>query len=162
LSASICVRSTSVPDEMKGPKPFVNSATNSGVQVLLLLILLPPALDEEAQSKDNGGFLLFSQTCRLIQGYPRDIREYTPDVRVHAAAPKLGYTRLPRFRVRHLLPRLFRVAFGREGRVARDSPMYFCVGPQLQLSQVEEGSSARGEKKSAPLDRSTNFEKVVD
>jgi hypothetical protein len=28
--------------------------------------------------------------------------------------------------------------------------MYFCVGPQLQLSQVEEGSSARGEKKSAP------------
>ena len=28
--------------------------------------------------------------------------------------------------------------------------MYFCVGPQLQLSQVEEGSSPRGEKKSAP------------
>jgi hypothetical protein len=82
LSASTCVRSTSVPDEMKGPKPFVNSATNSGVQVLLLLLLLPPpdadVLDEEAQSKDNGGFLLFSQTCRLIQGYPRDIREYTP------------------------------------------------------------------------------------
>ena len=80
---------------------------------------------------------------------------YPPDVRVHAAAPKLGYTRLPRFRVRHLLPRLFRVAFGREGRVERDSPMYFCVGPQLQLSQVEEGSSPRGEKKSAPTETET-------
>jgi len=40
-----------------------------------------------------------------------------PDVRVHAAAPMLGYTRLPRFRVRHSKPRLFRVAFGGGGRV---------------------------------------------
>jgi hypothetical protein len=30
--------------------------------------------------------------------------------------------------------------------------MYFCVGPQLQLSQVEEGSFARGKKKSAPYE----------
>ena len=42
---------------------------------------------------------------------------YPPDVRVHAAAPMLGYTRLPRFRVRHSKPRLFRVAFGGGGRV---------------------------------------------
>jgi hypothetical protein len=42
---------------------------------------------------------------------------YPPNIRVHAAAPMLGYTRLPQFRVRHSKPRLFRVAFGGGGRV---------------------------------------------
>ena len=52
-----------------------------------------------------------------------------PDVRVHAAAPMLGYTRLPRFRVRHSQPRLFRAAFGREGWVVgiRLSLYFVCV-----------------------------------
>jgi hypothetical protein len=84
-----------------------------------------------------------------------------PDVRVHAAAPKLGYTRLgytwlPRFRVRHLLPRLFRVAFGREGRVERDSPMYFCVGRNFNCRKLK-GTSARGQKKSAPPELGSDF-----
>ena len=62
---------------------------------------------------------LFSQHTGVVtlMFYP------PPNVRVHAAVPMLGYTWLPRFRVRHSLPRLFRVTFGREGRVERDKPM---------------------------------------
>ena len=40
---------------------------------------------------------------RKIVSWPKNF--YPPDVRVHAAAPMLGYKRLPRFRVRHSKPR---------------------------------------------------------
>ena len=39
----------------------------------------------------------------------------------------LGYMRLPRFRVRHLQPQLFRVVFGREGRVNGIWQAFICV-----------------------------------